>query len=146
MNHPTTDKVYYTKEIDKTKTGAITFKDEKSGSTVSLQSSEVKQISKEEFQAGLYAAAAPVKVTPAPAPAQAPVAAPAPAAAAPVEAPRRSRPLRSSTRPETAKERHVSLLRYPQIHVGTRPVRPVGPRMSLFPFGVSPTGTTLLFL
>jgi hypothetical protein len=87
VNHPTTDKVYYTKEIDKTKTGAITFKDEKSGSTVSLQSSEVKQISKEEFQAGLYAAAAPVKVTPAPAPAQAPVAAPAPAAAAPVEAP-----------------------------------------------------------
>ena len=51
----------------KTKTGAITFKDEKSGNTVSLQSSEVKQISKEEFQAGVYAAAAPVKVTPAPA-------------------------------------------------------------------------------
>jgi hypothetical protein len=86
VNHPTTDKVYYTKEIDRAKAGAVTFKDERSGNTVSLQSSEVKQISKEEFQAGV-SAPAPVKVIPVPAPAQAPVPTPAPAPAAPVEPP-----------------------------------------------------------
>ena len=74
------DKMYYTTEIDQSKAGAITFKDKKSGSKVTLQSSEVKEISKEEYEAGLKApAAAPAKATPAPAP--------APAAAAPVEAP-----------------------------------------------------------
>ncbi len=72
------DRMYYTTEIDQSKAGAITFKDKKSGSKVTLQSSEVKEISKEEFEAGLKApAAAPAKATPAP----------APAAAAPVEAP-----------------------------------------------------------
>ncbi len=86
VNHPTTDKVYYTKEIDRAKAGAVTFKDEKSGNTVSLQSSEVKKISKEEFQAGM-SAPTPVKLTPVPTPAQAPAAAPAPAPAAPVEPP-----------------------------------------------------------
>jgi hypothetical protein len=88
VNDPAGDRLYYTTEIDQSKAGAITFKDKKSGSKVTLQSSEVKDISKEEFEAGVKElAAAPVKVTPAPAPAQAPVPAPAPAAAAPVEAP-----------------------------------------------------------
>jgi hypothetical protein len=82
-------KLYYTTKIDQTKSGAITFKDEKGGSKVTLQSSEVKTISREEFEAGLKApAVVPVKATPAPAPAaKAPVEAPAPAAAAPAEAP-----------------------------------------------------------
>lgn len=88
VNDPAGDKLFYTTDIDRTKTGAITFKDKKSGNTVSLQSSEVKQISKEEFEAGVKGlAAAPAKATPAPAPAQSPVPTPAPAAAAPVEAP-----------------------------------------------------------
>jgi hypothetical protein len=88
VNDTAGERLYYTKDIDKTKTGAINFKDEKSGSVVTLQSSEVKTISREEFEAGLKGpAAAPAKATPAPAPAQAPVPAPAPAAAAPVEAP-----------------------------------------------------------
>jgi hypothetical protein len=82
-------KLYYTTKIDHTKSGAITFKDEKGGSKVTLQSSEVKEISEDEFNAGLKApVAAPVKATPAPAPAaKAPIEAPAPAAAAPAEAP-----------------------------------------------------------
>ena len=83
-------KLYYTTKIDQTKSGAITFKDEKGGSKVTLQSSEVKEISEDEFNAGLKApVAAPVKATPAPAPAAAaPVQAPAePAVAAPAEAP-----------------------------------------------------------
>jgi type IV secretory pathway TrbL component len=99
VNDPAGSKLYYTTDIEKTKTGAITFKDKKSGSKVSLQSSEVKDISKEEFEAGIkVVAAAPAQApvpaaapTPAAAPAQAPVATtasePAPAAAAPVETP-----------------------------------------------------------
>lgn len=84
VNDPAGDKLYYTTDIDRTKTGAITFKDKKSGSKVSLQSSEVKQISKEEFETGVKGlAAAPAKVTPAPAPAQALVLTPVPDAAAP---------------------------------------------------------------
>ena len=96
VNDPAGDRLYYATEIDQSKAGAITFKDKKSGSKVTLQSSEVKDISKEEFEAGLKApAAAPAKATPASAPAQTPVAAiapaqapaAAPAAALPVEAP-----------------------------------------------------------
>jgi len=85
VNDPAGNKLYYTTDIEKTKTGAVTFKDKKSGSKVLLQSSEVKDISKEEFEAGIkVAAAAPAKGAPA---AAAPAASPAPAAAAPVEAP-----------------------------------------------------------
>lgn len=89
VNDPVGQKPYYTTKVDHTRTGAVTFKDKKSGSTVTLQSSEVKEISEEEFEAGLKApVAAPVKATPAPAPAaKAPVEDPAPAAAAPAEAP-----------------------------------------------------------
>jgi len=53
VNDPAGDRQYYTTDIDKTKTGAITFKDEKSGSKVTLQSSEVKQISEDEFKAAV---------------------------------------------------------------------------------------------
>jgi hypothetical protein len=89
VNDPAGERLYYTTEIEKSKAGAITFKDKKSGSKVTLQSSEVKEISEDEFNAGVKGmAAAPVKATPAPAPAAtAPIVAPAPAAAAPAEAP-----------------------------------------------------------
>jgi uncharacterized protein YdeI (BOF family) len=53
VNDPAGDKQYYTSDIEKTKAGAITFKDEKSGSVVTLQSSEVKEISKDEFKAAV---------------------------------------------------------------------------------------------
>ena len=53
VNDPAGDRQYYTTDIDKTKTGAITFKDEKSGSKVTLQSSEVKEISKDEFKSAV---------------------------------------------------------------------------------------------
>jgi hypothetical protein len=80
VSDPAGDRLYYTTEIDQSKAGAITFKDKKSGSKVTLQSSEVKDISEEEFEAGVKGpAVAPAKATPAPVP--------APAAAAPVEAP-----------------------------------------------------------
>ena len=53
VNDPAGDRHYYTTEIEKTKAGAITFKDEKSGSEVTLQSSEVKEISEDEFEAAV---------------------------------------------------------------------------------------------
>jgi hypothetical protein len=53
VNDPAGTREYYTTTIDKTKAGAITFKDEKSGSVVTLQSSEVKEISEDEFNAAV---------------------------------------------------------------------------------------------
>jgi hypothetical protein len=53
VNDPGGDRQYYTSDIKETRTGAITFKDEKSGSMVTLQSSEVKEISKDEFKAAV---------------------------------------------------------------------------------------------
>ena len=53
VNDPAGTREYYTTDIDKTKAGAITFKDEKSGGVVTLQSSEVKEISEEEFDAAV---------------------------------------------------------------------------------------------
>ncbi len=53
VNDPAGDRHYYTSDIEKTKAGAITFKDEKSGSMVTLQSSEVKEISEDEFEAAV---------------------------------------------------------------------------------------------
>ena len=80
VSDPGTGHTYYTSKVkDGGRTGAIKFEDAKTKSTVTLQSSEVKEISEEEFEAGVKAKA--------PTPAQAPVPAPAPAAAAPVEAP-----------------------------------------------------------
>ena len=76
VRDPASGTAYYTTDVDKAGgTGAVKFKDEKTGSTVTLQSSEVKEISKDEF----------AKQTAKPAPAAAPV--PAPAAAAPAPAP-----------------------------------------------------------
>lgn len=53
VNDPAGSKLYYTTDIDKTKAGAISFKDEKSGSVVTLQSSEIKEISEDEFNAAV---------------------------------------------------------------------------------------------
>ena len=53
VNDPAGTREYYTTDIDQTKTGAITFKDAKGGGVVTLQSSEVKEISEEEFNAAV---------------------------------------------------------------------------------------------
>ena len=89
VNDTAGDRLYYTTEIEKSRAGAITFKDKKSGSKVTLQSSEVKDISEEEFEAASRRRQQrQSKQLHAPAPAAAaPAPAPAPAAAAPVEAP-----------------------------------------------------------
>ena len=53
VNDPAGTKEYYTTKIKETKTGAIAFTDKKSGSVVTLQSSEVKKISEDEFEAAV---------------------------------------------------------------------------------------------
>ena len=53
VSDPAGTKAYYTTEIDTIKGGAIKIRDEKTGADVTLQSSEVREISKKEFEAGL---------------------------------------------------------------------------------------------
>ena len=50
----TTGKVYYTKDLHYKKGGAIGFKDAKTNSEITLQSTEVKKINKEQFNVGVY--------------------------------------------------------------------------------------------
>ena len=49
VTDPASGKVFYTTDIDKQKSGAISFKDEKSKSEVVLQSSEIAEIDSDEY-------------------------------------------------------------------------------------------------
>lgn len=49
---PSTGKVYYTKDLDKKGSGALEFVDARTGEKVTLPSSEVREITKEEFRTG----------------------------------------------------------------------------------------------
>ena len=56
VTDPASGKSYLTKKVDQTGgAGAIKFKDQRSGGRVTLQSSEVKEISEGEYEAGLTA-------------------------------------------------------------------------------------------
>ena len=56
VTDPASGKSYYTTEIKEAgRAGAVKIKDVKTESTVTLQSSEVKEISEEEYKAGLAA-------------------------------------------------------------------------------------------
>jgi PBP1b-binding outer membrane lipoprotein LpoB len=81
VTDPASGRSYYTHEVeDAGKAGAVKFKDAKTGSKVTMQSSDVKEISSEEFDAAMKPAAPPAPAKPAaiPAPAPAPAATPAP--------------------------------------------------------------------
>ena len=56
VNDPAGSKEYYTTDVDEAKSGAIKIKDENRGAIVTLQSSEVKEISEEEFKAAVKGA------------------------------------------------------------------------------------------
>jgi hypothetical protein len=47
-----TGRIYYTTDYDRTDSGAVLFEDAKSRSKVTLQSSEVREVSRQDFQAG----------------------------------------------------------------------------------------------
>lgn len=56
VTDPASGKTYYTTKIDSAgRAGAVKLKDEKTGNTVTLQSSEVKEISEDEYEAALKA-------------------------------------------------------------------------------------------
>lgn len=48
-----TGKIYYTKDVDYKKGGAVGFKDAKTDAKVVLQSSEVQKINKKQFKAAV---------------------------------------------------------------------------------------------
>jgi hypothetical protein len=53
VKDPTTGNMYYTRDIDEEKGGAIIFEDAKTGTKITLQNSEVKEIHKDEFERAL---------------------------------------------------------------------------------------------
>jgi len=67
VTDPSSGKAYYTTKVDDVRGGAVKIKDGKTGSTVTLQSSEVKAISEDEYNVGMVAQApaTPVSVQPA---------------------------------------------------------------------------------
>ena len=50
---PTTDKVYYTTEVNELRGGAVKLKDAKTQRTVTVTNSEVEKISEKEYKQGL---------------------------------------------------------------------------------------------
>ncbi len=46
-----TGRTYYTNDYDRTDSGGVVFKDAKTESKVTLQSSEVREVSRQDFQA-----------------------------------------------------------------------------------------------
>jgi hypothetical protein len=59
VKDPGTGKTYYTEKINKEGNGAVTLTDAKTKSTVTIQNSEVTEVSEQTYQQGLAAAAAP---------------------------------------------------------------------------------------
>lgn len=56
VTDPASGKSYFTKKVDASgRGGAVKFKDQRTGGHVTLQSSEVKEISEGEYDAGLAA-------------------------------------------------------------------------------------------
>jgi len=85
VTDPQSGNVYYSEKVNSMSGGAVRMTDARTGSIVTLQNSQVKEISEKEYKAGI---AAPVsKPTPTPAPATAPTPTAAPAAAVPAAEP-----------------------------------------------------------
>ena len=59
VKDPATGNVYYTTKIKDERGGAVKFEDKKTQTSVTLQNSEVKKISKKEFKSALEAKKAP---------------------------------------------------------------------------------------
>lgn len=55
ITDPSTDNVYYTRDIKNLGGGAVKLEDERSGKTVTLQNSEVEKIPEEAYNQGVYA-------------------------------------------------------------------------------------------
>jgi hypothetical protein len=53
VSDPAGTRYYYTTDIDETDSGAVKIRDEKTGAEVTLQSSEVHEISQEEYESAV---------------------------------------------------------------------------------------------
>jgi len=54
VTDPTTKNIYYTEKVEQSKSsGAVKFIDAKTGTSINLQNSEVKEVSKDEFKAAV---------------------------------------------------------------------------------------------
>jgi len=53
ITDPASDKTYYTTKIKKKKSGAINVRDESTGNRITLQSSEIEKITKDQFNLGV---------------------------------------------------------------------------------------------
>lgn len=53
VTEQSTRRSYYTTDIDRTESGAVRFYDEKSRASVTLQSSEIVEISRDAFKSGI---------------------------------------------------------------------------------------------
>ncbi len=84
VKDPSTGKVYYTEKVKK-EDGSTTLTDAKTKSTVTIQNSEVTEISEQSYEQGVAAAAAPAAAPATPAPAATGPATTAPAATPPAE-------------------------------------------------------------
>ncbi len=49
ITDPTSKIVYYTKDYEKTKAGGVSFKDARTGAIVTIQNSEIKEVSRHTF-------------------------------------------------------------------------------------------------
>ena len=56
VTDPTTGKTYFTTDLKRSSTGGVVLKDGRTGNTVNIQNSESNEITKEEFDAGRFAA------------------------------------------------------------------------------------------
>ena len=50
ITEPSSGTTYYTKSYDQKRDGPVTFRDEKTDSKVTLQSAQIKEISKKEYK------------------------------------------------------------------------------------------------
>lgn len=55
ITDPSTDNIYYTRDVKNLSGGAVKLKDERSGKTVTLQTSEVEEIKVEAYNQGVFA-------------------------------------------------------------------------------------------
>jgi len=55
VTDPASKNIYYTEDVDQMKSGAVKFKDVKTGGQVTLHSSEIKEIDSKEFEQAIKA-------------------------------------------------------------------------------------------
>ena len=53
INDQASGRIYYTTDYDRSDSGSVVFEDARTRSTVTLQSSEIREISRSEYESGL---------------------------------------------------------------------------------------------